>query len=185
MILDTPRTSIPPFSPSCSLFTPRPPSIADLPNKRDQIGHFHLNELSPHKRQGSGDRLQTPKYPPITKANGPTMQKKRGRGGSSEDVFIYGKENANRVLEEWRGFRRLSNSAFVELACRRARVTRRSRERESVEVGVLQMQAFSAEGVAKAHQTGSLVASLRAHARARQGSLIHQARLDTYSVICL
>lgn len=49
--------------PSCSLFTPRPPSIADPPNKGDQIGHFHLNELSPNKRQRSGDRLHTPKYP--------------------------------------------------------------------------------------------------------------------------
>lgn len=54
--------------------------------------------------------------------------RRKGGGGDTEDVFIYGKENANRLLEEWRGFRALSNSAIVKLACRRARLTRRSRE---------------------------------------------------------
>lgn len=78
--------------PPRSLVTPRPPSIADPPNKSPQIGHFHLNELSPNKRQGSGGRLQTPKYPPITRANGPTMQKRRaevGGGGRGETLKMY------------------------------------------------------------------------------------------------
>lgn len=96
IILDTPLPHIPPFSPSCSLSPRSPPSIAYLVDKRDQIAYFHLNELSPNKRQGSGDRLQTPKYPAITRANGTTMQKKRqkggegGRGGGrTKDIFIY------------------------------------------------------------------------------------------------
>lgn len=131
--LRPPRTSTsahPPFShPPVLSSPPRPPSIADPPNKSDQIGHFHLNELSPNKRRGSGDRLQTPKYPPITPANGPTMQRRGAEGGGgegrgTEDVFIYAKENANTLLEECRGFRALSNSAIVKLACRRARLTR-------------------------------------------------------------
>lgn len=96
------------------------------------------------------------------------MQKKEGeRGGGSGDVFIYVKENANRVLEEWRGFRRLSNSAIVELACRRARVTRRSRERESVEVGALQMRAFSAEGGLRKPIKRAALSPRCAHAHAR------------------
>lgn len=56
IILDTPLPHIPPFSPSCSR-SPRSPSIAYLMDKGDQIAHFHLKDLSPNKRQGSGDRL--------------------------------------------------------------------------------------------------------------------------------
>lgn len=89
--LRPPRTSTsahPPFShPPVLSSPPRPPSIADPPNKSDQIGHFHLNELSPNKRQGSGDRLQTPKYPPITPANGPTMQRRGAEGGEKGEAL--------------------------------------------------------------------------------------------------
>lgn len=91
------------------------PSTAYLVDKSDQIAYFHLKELSPNKRHGSGDRIQTPN----TRRSLEQMEAQcrgeerkgtgRGRGEwSSKDIFIYVKENANVSREEWRGFRRLN-----------------------------------------------------------------------------
>lgn len=76
---------------------------------------FPSQWVKPQQEAGIGRPASDPKYPAITRANGTTMQEKRkkggegGRGGgSTKDIFIYVKENANMAREEWRGFWRLS-----------------------------------------------------------------------------
>lgn len=92
------------------------PSTAYLVDKSDQIAYFHLKELSPNKRHGSGDRIQTPN----TRRSLEQMEAQcrgeerkgtgrgRGEGSGPLKTFIYVKENANVSREEWRGFRRLN-----------------------------------------------------------------------------
>lgn len=60
---------------------PAAASAADLPDNRDQIAHFHLNELSPNKRQGSGDRLRTPNTRRSREQMGAQCGRKEKRGG--------------------------------------------------------------------------------------------------------
>lgn len=72
----------PPSLSSTSLLShPAAASAADLPDNRDQIAHFHLNELSPNKRQGSGDRLRTPNTRRSREQMGAQCGRKEKRGG--------------------------------------------------------------------------------------------------------
>lgn len=74
-----------PLSSTSLLSHPAAASAADLPDNRDQIAHFHLNALSPNKRQGSGDRLRTPNTRRSQEQMGAQCGRKEKRGGRREE----------------------------------------------------------------------------------------------------
>lgn len=102
-LIDYVKTTPSPFRTSL-LSHPAAASAADLPDNRDQIAHFHLNGLSPNKRQGSGDRLHTPNTrrsrEQIGAQCGRKEKRESGDRGGTKDIFIYVKENANKMREE-------------------------------------------------------------------------------------